>query len=104
MAWRGTTAITTKWSDRRPSVDFPQGIWNLSSDVVDIEGVPTGTAYAMEMSFDDGINTFLDGNRTTTLTGAYVAKLVTSGTASMWENAALTVSAGSLAQPPWPTT
>ena len=97
MAWRNRNNYENGATGVHQSI-FPQGIWNLSSDVVDIEGVPTGAAYAMEMSFDDGINTFLDGNRTTTLTGAYVAKLVTSGTASMWENAALTVSAGSLAQ------
>ena len=72
-----------------PSI-LPPGIWNLSSDVVDIEGIPEGggannynTTFAMQMSFDDGINMAMDGNQTTTLSGAYIAKWNSS--ANMWQ-------------------
>ena len=41
------------------------------------------------MAFDDGINTLLDNGNASTIAGCYLAKLVTSGTTTLWENAAL---------------
>ena len=71
---------------------LPAGVQWLTSDVVEIEGVPSGTTYAMEMSFDDGINTVLDhppdaGSRCRFLyrqNGHH-------GPVSTWENAALDI-------------
>ena len=40
------------------SAILPAGDQWLTSDVVDIEGVPSDLTFAMQMSFDDGINTF----------------------------------------------
>jgi hypothetical protein len=93
MAWRGRNSSENGITGVHQPI-FPQGIWNLSSDVVDVEGVPSSTTFAMEMSFDDGINTFLDGNQISTVYGAYLAKW----NGSAWVNAAGTVTPGSLAQ------
>jgi len=93
MAWRGRNSNENGITGVHQPI-FPQGIWNLSSDVVDVEGVPSSTTFAMEMSFDDGINTLLDGGQVSTVSGAYMAKW----NGSAWVNAASSVTPGSLAQ------
>ena len=42
------------------SETFPPGVQWLASDVVDIEGVPSNTTFAMQTSFADGINSYLN--------------------------------------------
>jgi hypothetical protein len=94
MAWRSRNSNENGITGSHQPI-FPLGIWNLSSDVVDVEGVPATTTYAMEMSFEDGINTLLDGGRVSTVYGTYLAKW----NGSAWVNAAGTVTtSGSLAQ------
>ena len=44
------------------STQLPSGVQWLASDVVDIPGVPSDLTYAMEMSYDDRINTTLDSD------------------------------------------
>ena len=63
MAWRNRTVAEngslvgtsdTSWQNVLPS-----GVGWLTSDVVDIENVPSAATFAMEMSYDNDINTFL---------------------------------------------
>jgi hypothetical protein len=97
MAWRARNSNENGITGVHQPI-FPQGIWNLSSDVVDIENVPSATSFAMEMSFQDDINTALDGGLPSTVAGTYLAKWNPSaGTAGQWVNAASTVTPGSLA-------
>ena len=98
-----TANVTMAWRDRSAAENGSRasssGIQWLTSNVVDVEGVPSGTVFAMEISFDDGINTALEHPATpTTIQDSYLAKLVTTGSVSVWENAALTLTSGSLAQ------
>ena len=69
----------------------------MTSDVVDIEGVPSNTTFAMQMSYDDGINTYFDGpTGTATVAGSYIAKWNpnANGGAGAWVNAASLTTAG----------
>jgi hypothetical protein len=97
MAWRARNSTENgSLPSQGHQPILPPGVWNLSSDVVDIEGVPAGTTFAVEMSFDDGINTALDGDRLSTVAGSFLTQW--NGTA--WVNAAsLVTNPGSLADP-----
>ena len=56
---------------------LPEGVQWLTSDVVDIEGLPaSGLTYAMQMSFDEGINSVYRTFAATAVAGSYIAKLV----------------------------
>ena len=91
MAWRNRNA-SENGSFTSSAETLPSGAKWLTSDVVQIAGVPSGTVYAMEMSFDDSINNQLDNNGTATVAGSFVGQLV----GTTWKNAAL-ASSGSLA-------
>ncbi len=109
MAWRardndengsafipGAGTASSNWSKV-----LPKGTQWLASDVDDIEGIPTDTTFAMQMSYDDDINTLLDHGTTTTVSGAYIAKLVNGINGAVWENAVLANSnSGADAQTP----
>ena len=78
------TTVTMAWRNRNSSENglspvpgvLPAGVDWLTSDVVDIEGVPSALTFAMQMDFEDGINSVLDhpAGRTATVAGAYLAK------------------------------
>ncbi len=91
MAWRNRNA-SENGSFTSSAESLPSGVQWLTSDVVQVTGVPSGTVYAMEMSFDDSINNELDNNATATVAGSYIGQLL--GTS--WKNAA-SASSGSLA-------
>lgn len=112
-AMSGSYAVTMAWRARnadengsafinglQPSTSsasvLPAGVPALTSDVVELGGLPSGLAYAMQISYDDRINTFLNGSTgSATVQDTYVVKDV-SGT---WENAVLSdTTTGSLAQ------
>ena len=91
MAWRARNAdengsafvngnpASTNWANV-----LPAGVAALTSDVVEIGGMPSGMSYALEMSYDDRINTLLDGpGASATVDDAYVVKLVNGA----WTNA-----------------
>ncbi len=91
----GNTA-STNWSNV-----LPAGVPALTSDVVEINGLPSGQAYAMQISYDDRINTFLNGSTgSATVQDSYVVKRVTDSSGDVtWENAVLDdTTTGSLAQ------
>jgi hypothetical protein len=99
MSWRNRNAVENGSLVLSATEKLPPGVKWLVSDVVDVAGIPSGTTYAMEMTFDDGINSVLEGtSRPTTISGSYLAKLVTTGSVSVWENAALTLVPGGLAE------
>jgi hypothetical protein len=97
MAWRGRDAdengsafingnlASTNWA----SV-LPAGV-PVTSDIVEIGGLSSGVAFAMQVSYDDRINTFLNGSSgSATLQDTYLVKLVTDANGnSKWENAVL---------------
>ena len=92
MAWRARdNAENGSFLDPSYKTILPAGVKWLASDVVDIEGVGAASTagdptFAMQMSYDDGINTFLGGAPdTATVAGSYIAKLVS----GKWENAVL---------------
>ena len=83
MAWRGRNSNENFTpSSTLPSV-LPSGVQWLTSDVVDIAGVPSSTTIAMEMTFDDGINEMNDKGATANVAGSYIAEW----TGSAWVNA-----------------
>jgi len=100
MAWRSRNTVENGSMTQSSTEQLPPGVQWLTSDVVGIAGVPQGTTYALEMSFDDSINVLLDhpAGRPTTIAGSYLAEMVTAGSVSTWVNAALVSTAGSLAQ------
>jgi hypothetical protein len=98
MAWRNRNSVENGTMASSPTEQLPSGVQWLTSDVVEIAGVPSSTTYAMEMSFDDGINNVLDSGAVAAVTGSYLAKMVTTGSVSTWVNAALASTSGSLAQ------
>ena len=51
----------------------------MASDVVDIEGVPTDLTFAMQMSYDDRINTALDGPETIVNSRRLLSRQVVNG-------------------------
>ncbi len=92
MAWRARdNAENGSFLDPSYKTILPAGVKWLASDVVDIEGVGAASTagdptFAMQMSYDDGINTFLGGPPdTASVAGSYIAKLVN----GKWENAVL---------------
>jgi hypothetical protein len=108
MSWRARNAdengsafvngnpASTNW----PTV-LPAGVPALTSDVVEIGGLPSGVAYALQISYDDRINTFLNGSTgSATVQDSYVVKQVTNSSGDvMWENAVLdNTTSGSQAQ------
>ena len=57
------------------SEPLPSGIQWLTSDVVNIDGLPaTGMSYAMQMSFDDNINTYIEPTSQQLVSTSFVAK------------------------------
>ena len=91
MAWRARNAdengsafvngntASTNWS----SV-LPAGVPALTSDIAEISGMPVATAFAIQISYDDRINTFLNGSSgSATAEDAYLVKLVN----GKWVNA-----------------
>ena len=91
MAWRARNAdengsafvngntASTNWS----SV-LPAGVPALTSDIAEISGMPVATAFAIQISYDDRINTFLNGlSGSATADDAYLVKLVN----GKWVNA-----------------
>jgi hypothetical protein len=92
----GTATVTMAWRNRDSSENLtapiagklPPGIQWLTSDVVDIAGVPSDVTFAMEMSYDDQINTTLDSEHLSgTIQGSFIGELVGSGTNAKWVNA-----------------
>ena len=81
MAWRNRNAVEDGSKASSPTESLPAGVQWLSSDVVDIEGVPNSTTFAMQMSFEDGINSFIEPSGTSSVNNSYVAKLV----GTQWE-------------------
>jgi hypothetical protein len=82
MAWRGRNAdengsafangnpASTNWS-----TVLPPGVPALSSDVVEIAGMPGAQSYALQLSYDDRINEVINGGPAA-VQDAYVVKLV----------------------------
>ena len=93
MSWRarnadenGSAFINGNTASTNWSSVLPAGVPALTSDVVELGGLPSGVAYAMQISYDDRINTFLSGSTgSATVQDTYVVKDV-NGT---WENAVL---------------
>jgi hypothetical protein len=85
MSWRNRdNAENGSFIDPSWSTKLPAAVQWLASDVVNIGGVPSGAAFAMQMSYDDRINAFIDGpSHTPSIEGSYLAKFV----AGKWENA-----------------
>ena len=101
MAWRNRNALENGSTGVHEPI-LPANIWVLSSDVVDIEGVPSDLTYAMQMSYEN-VNTYFDGpTGTSKVLGSYLAKWNPSGNGGTgaWVNAASLTTAGSDAQTP----
>jgi hypothetical protein len=98
MAWRARTAdesgsalINATPAGAGLSTVAPGGVPVLSSDVVELDGLPSGLAVAMQISYDDRINTFLNGSTgSATVLDTFVVKQVTDPSGNVkWENAVL---------------
>lgn len=63
--------------------NLPPGIKWLLSDVVNVQGIPQGVSYAMQMGYSDDLNVALDGE-SAALDSTYLAKLDATNT---WGNA-----------------
>ncbi len=84
MAWRSRdNAENGSFLDPTWSTQLPAGIQWLASDVVNVQGVPTDLTFAMQMSYDDRINTALDNGATSQIAGSYLGKYVN----GKWVNA-----------------
>ncbi|MEI8372095.1 MAG: SdrD B-like domain-containing protein [Planctomycetota bacterium] len=95
MAWRNRdNAENGSFTDFRAGL-LPAGVQWLTSDVVNIAGVPKDLTFAMQMTFDDSINAFIEPSQITTIADSYIGKMVN----GKWENAVFSTSAGSLALP-----
>ena len=79
-----------------PAFPLSSDVWNLSSDVVDIGGVSGTTTLAMQMSFDDAINTSMDGGQISTVYSTYLAEL---DSQNQWVNASTLTSKGAAVTP-----
>jgi hypothetical protein len=101
MAWRarnqtenGSAWLVNSGANWAPIFKNTGAQW-LTSDIVQVAGVPTTTssasvfAYAMEMSYDNGINTSIEPGSINTVQGAYLAKALLDGNGNVtqWENA-----------------
>jgi hypothetical protein len=75
-AWRSRNNYENHVAFGQGSEQLPSGVQWLTSDVVDIEGVPNNVAFAMQMTFEDGINSYVEPSQTTSVSNAYIAKLV----------------------------
>ncbi len=63
---------------------LPAGVPALTSDIAEIGGMPSATAFALQISYDDRINTFLNGSSgSATVDDGYLVKLVN----AKWVNA-----------------
>ena len=91
MAWRARNAdengsafvsgntASTNWANV-----LPPGVPALASDIVEVGGVPSATTFAIQLSYDDRINTFLNGSSgSATAEDGYLVKLVN----DKWVNA-----------------
>ena len=62
MGWRNrNNAENGTFIDPTYSTQLPPGVSWLTSDVVSVQGIPSDTIYAMQLSFDNRINTAIGG-------------------------------------------
>ncbi len=104
MSWRarnedenGSAFVNGNTASNWSSV-LPAGVPALTSDVVQIGGLTSGVPFAMEISYDDRINDFLNGSSGSAAT--YLVKQVADANGNLkWENAILdNTTTGSFAQ------
>ena len=107
MTWRarnadenGSAFINGNSASTNWSKVLPAGVPALTSDVVELGGLPSGLAVAMQISYDDRINTFLNGSTgSATVQDTYLVKQVGPTGNTVWENAVLAdTTTGSQAQ------
>jgi hypothetical protein len=82
MAWRGRNAdengsafVAGNTGSTNWSTVLPPGVPALTSDIVEIGGMPGALSYAIQLSYDDRVNTFINGG-TAAVQDAYVVKRV----------------------------
>jgi len=96
MAWRARNNYENHVALGQGAEQLPNGVQWLTSDVVDIEGLPaSGLTYAMQMSYDDGINSYIEPSVPTAIDGSYIGKLV----GNQWETPAQYTTKGSAVTP-----
>ncbi|MGA2616300.1 MAG: PEP-CTERM sorting domain-containing protein [Thermoguttaceae bacterium] len=90
------TTVTMQWRARTPSEaaapgttspTLPSGVQWLTSDVVQIMGVPKGVDYALQMTFDNRINLALDGPISGTVANETESLYLAEWNGSGWVNA-----------------